>query len=175
MMKLSKKTWWMIGGVGVSAMSIGAFVFFNRRLKQQKNRQTNISMPSNNSQPVSIARTAATRQVPNWDNAFDMNYTREVQHWLKPKSIVLLNAQSAQKYAKQLKEANGRFNDDEAAIEAIFSKQLKDKTNVSSISKAFWELYKKDMWQFLASFLSPTEMNRYVSKHVKALPNYTIA
>ena len=173
-MKLSKTTWWMVGGLGVSVISIGGFMLFNKRLKQKKG-STTINGASSQGKGISIGTRGATKQVPNWDNAFDMNYTNDVKQWLSPKTILVLDQQSAKQFAKKIKEAKGFFDDDEAAIRDIFSKRLKDKTNVSSISRAFWELYKKDMWQHLASFLSPSEMKKYVNQYVKSLPNYTSA
>lgn len=172
-MKLSKTTWWMLGGLGVSVISIGGFMLLNRRLKRQKIGQDTTDSLKENS--VAIVTSVSTRQIPNWNNPFDMNYTKEVQQWLGAKPIVVLDTTTAKKYAQKIKKAKGLFNDDEATIKTIFSKNLKDKTNVSNISRAFWELYKKDMWQYLASFLSASELQTYVNKYVRSLPNYTLA
>ena len=164
----------MIGGAGVAAVSICAYWFFNKRLMQKKNPKTsNVSLGAGKA--INLATTAGTRQVPNWNNPFDMNYIEEVNQWLHPKPIAQLGNATAISYAKSIKNAKGTFSDDEKVIHLIFSKRLKDKTNVASISKTFWNLYKKDMWQYLASFLSQSEMQKYVAQPVKQLPNYTIA
>ena len=70
------------------------------------------------------------------------------------------------------KLAKGTFNDNEEAIKDVFGKKLRDKTQIASLSKAYYQLYKKDMWQHLNSFLSQSEMKEYVSNYVQRLPNY---
>ena len=173
-MEISKTTWWMIGGATVAGLSIGAFWFFNNRLTQKKKpKASNASLGEGKT--INLSATAGTRQVPNWNNPFDMNYINEVAQWLQPKSIVKMDKTTALNFAKTIKNAKGTFNDDEEAVRLIFSKRLRDKTNVSSISKAFWNNYKKDMWQYLSSFLSQSEMQKYVAQPVKQLQNYTIA
>ncbi len=171
-MEISKTTWWMIGGASVAVIGVGVFWFFNNRLKNQ-NTSNLANSKLGLGTPINLKTTAGVRQVPNWNNAFDMNYTDEVKRWLQPKSIVEISSTTAKKYAEQLKNAKGTFNDNEEIVKIIFSKHLKDKTNVSSISKAFLLRYKIDMWQHLSSFLSATELNQYVTQAVKQLPNYT--
>jgi len=104
-----------------------------------------------------------------------MNYTKEVQQWLSPKSILILDIQTAKEYAKIIKNAKGTFNDNEGAVRVIFSKRIRDKTQVSEISKAFWRLYKIDMWQYLKSFLSQRELAENVTQFIRQIPNYTLA
>ncbi|WP_010520475.1 hypothetical protein [Aquimarina agarivorans] len=174
-MDISKTTWWMIGGAGVAALGIGAFWIISIRLKKQKKASNDPTLILGKGKQIDLSARAGTRKVPNWNNAFDMNYTAQVKQWLQPKSILELDEATAKKYAKQIKNAKGTFNDDEEIIALIFYKRLRDKTNVSSISKAFWSLYKMDMWQYLNSFLSKSEVHRYLTQPIKQLPNYTIA
>ena len=62
------------------------------------------------------------------------------------------------------------------AIKNIFGKKIQHKTDVASMSKAFYNEYKgKDMWQHLNSFLSNSEMKSYVWKYVNQLPNYKLS
>ena len=164
----------MIGGATLAGLSIGTFWFFNNRsIPKEKSKTSKVSFRKGKT--INLSTAAGTRQVPNWNNSFHTNYTKDVTQWLQPKSIIEMDKNTALKYAKIIKNSKGTFNDDEEAIRLIFSKRLRDKTNVSSISKAFWNQYNKDMWQYLNSFLSKSELHQYVTKPVKQLPNYTIA
>ncbi len=171
-MKLSKTTWWMIGGAGTAFLSIGTFLYFNKKVTQTQKSSAGFS-----SKPIVLGTTqgANTLQVPNWSACFDMNYTKEVQQWLSPKSILILDIQTAKEYAKIIKNAKGTFNDNEGAVRVIFSKRIRDKTQVSEMSKAFWRLYKIDMWQYLKSFLSQRELAENVTQFIRQIPNYTLA
>ena len=52
-------------------------------------------------------------------------------------------------------------------------KSLGNKADVAILAGIFyWTQGKTDMWNFLRSFLSDSEMHEYVDKHVQALPDY---
>lgn len=162
----------MIGGAGLGVIGIGVFVTLSRKHnKQQSMASTTITAIGSGVQ-VSTGNVGTTKQEPNWNSPFDMNYLTDVQKWVAPKSIRVLDDASAKHLAKIIKEAKGTFNDDEDAVKDVFGKKLRDKTQVASLSKAFYQRYKKDMWQYLNSFLSQSEMKEYVSKYVQRLPNY---
>ena len=163
----------MIGGAGVAVLGVSVFFMLSRKRKKNTSRTT-ISQGSDLGKGVQVnqGNVGTTKSEPNWDNPFDMNYVEDVQKWIAPKRIVLLDSNTAKKYAKILKNAKRTINDDEDAVKDIFSKKLRDKTQVASLSKAFWDSYKMDMWQYLSSFLSQSEMNNYVHRFVKRLPNY---
>lgn len=171
-MEISKTGWWMIGGAGFGVIGIGAFVMLSRKSNTTNSTNQTVTTSIGNGVQVTTGNLGTTKQEPNWNSPFDMNYLTDVQKWVAPKSIQLLNDASAKKLAKIIKEAKGSFNDDEDAVKAVFGKKLRDKTQVASLSKAFYQLYKKDMWQHLNSFLSQSEMKEYVSKYVNRLPNY---
>lgn len=170
-MEITKTGWWMIGGTGVAVLSIGTFVLLSRKRKKSMSNKGTVTSVGSGIQ-VTTGNVGTTKQEPNWNSPFDMNYLKDVQRWVSPKSIVVLDAITAKKYAKIVKSAKGTFNDDEDAVKAVFGKKLRDKTQVASLSKAFYQLYKKDMWQYLNSFLSQSEMKEYVTKYVSRLPNY---
>lgn len=162
----------MIGGAGLGVIGIGVFVTLSRkRTKQQSMASATITAVGSGVQ-VSTGNVGTTKQEPNWNSPFDMNYLTDVQKWVAPKSIRVLDDTSAKQLAKIIKEAKGTFNDDEDAVKDVFGKKLRDKTQIASLSKAFYQIYKKDMWQYLNSFLSQSEMKEYVSKYVQRLPNY---
>lgn len=169
----TQTTWWIIGGASIAFASIGGYLWYEKRKKQKSKGKKEFLSSSSYKKPA-ISVHPSIRQVPNWDNAFDMNYLSDVQKWIAPKSIKVLEASKANQFAKQLKKAKGIINDDEKLIAAFFGKQLQDKTQVSSISMAFWNLYKIDLWLFLKSFLSEKELHRYVTRSVAKLPNYTL-
>ncbi len=171
-MELTKTSWWMIGGAGIAVLGIGTFVVLSRKNKKKIISNVTKSTSIGNGVQVTTGNVGATKQEPDWNSPFDMNYLADVQKWVAPKSIQVLDDVSAKKYAKIIKEAKGSFNDDEDAVKSVFGKKLRDKTQVASLSKAFYQLYKKDMLQFLNNFLSQSEMKEYVSKYVNRLPNY---
>lgn len=162
----------MIGGAGIAVLGIGTFVVLSRKNKKKITSNVTKSTSIGNGVQVTTGNVGATKQEPDWNSPFDMNYLADVQKWVAPKSIQVLDDVSAKKYAKIIKDAKGSFNDDEDAVKSVFGKKLRDKTQVASLSKAFYQLYKKDMWQFLNGFLSRSEMKEYVSKYVNRLPNY---
>ncbi|MEQ3656525.1 MAG: hypothetical protein ABNH00_11730 [Dokdonia sp.] len=171
-MEISKTGWWMIGGAGLGVIGIGVFVTLSRKRTQQQSTAVTSSTAVGNGVQVTTGNVGTTKQEPNWNSPFDMNYLTDVQRWVAPKGIQVLDDASAKKLATIIKNAKGTFNDDEDAVKGVFGKKLRDKTQVASLSKAFYQLYKKDMWQYLNSFLSQSEMKEYVSKYVSQLPNY---
>jgi hypothetical protein len=171
-MEISKTGWWMMGGAGAAAVGIGVFVTLSRKRTQNNSNQSSTSTSIGNGVQVTTGNLGTTKQEPNWNSPFDMNYLTDVQKWVAPKGIQILDEASTKKLAKIIKEANGTFNDDEDAVKDVFGKKLRDKTQIASLSKTFYQLYKKDMWQHLNSFLSQSEMKEYVSKYVNRLPNY---
>lgn len=161
----------MVGGAGLGIAAIGVFVMVSKKRKHSQPPKKR-SIPLGAGIQVPTINVGTTKQEPNWNSPFDMNYLTDVQKWVAPKRIQELDTNSAERLAKIIKAAKGTFNDDEQAINAVFGKELRDKTQVASLSKAFYRLYKKDMWQYLNSFLSESEMQKYVTRHVKRLPNY---
>ncbi len=169
-MQITKNIRWAMAGLGVAGLGIGAYILFKRPKKTSKNG-FDFSMPQKRGKKVFNNTPGVAVEEPNWKNPYDMNYIRDVKKWLRGKQIKILSVDIAASYVKSLKNAKGRFNDDEAAVQRVF-KRLRDKTQVASLSKAFWKNYKTDMWQYLNSFLSKKEMETYVHKPVRKLPNY---
>ena len=172
-MKITKTGWWMIGGATMAAVTVGVFVTLSRKRKKEKQTsQQTIGKDIGSGIQVSTGNQATIKREPNWNKPFDMNYLTDVQRWIAPRKIKILDEGTAQSFAKKLKNAKGTFNDDEDVVKEIFSKRLRDKTQVASLSKAYWKLYKQDLWKHLSSFLSASEMKQYVHNPVRQLPNY---
>lgn len=169
-MKIQQNTWWIIGGVS-TALIISAGFYIRYKGKQKK-----LANATDTLKGQTASTTSNTKTEPNWNKPFDMNYLNDVMRWTTPERIRILDDATAKQYARVIKNAKGFFNDNEKAIETIFSKKLQDKTQVASLSKAFYNLdnQKQDLWQYMASFLSSKELQRYVHSHVRKLPNYTL-
>ncbi|MCB0374445.1 MAG: hypothetical protein KDD04_00845 [Sinomicrobium sp.] len=177
-MKISKTAWWIIAGAGVVGLSVGGYSIYKRKRPKTDKYGRREDKSSDIAGGVQTSRAGGQALTqPDWSNPYDMNYQKDVQAWIAPKKLRLLPRSEADTYAKQLKAAGGGAwykNDDEKAVEGVFAKKLRDKVAVASLSRAFWDLYKKDMWQHLAGFLSKKEMEKYVHAPVRKLPNYRI-
>ncbi|GGG36146.1 hypothetical protein GCM10011344_41270 [Dokdonia pacifica] len=173
-MKLSKTTWWMIGGSVLAVSGIGLYLVLSKKKKASSKgaiATANGIFPKEGT-PQSVTQKARVKQEPNWNKPFNYGYIDDVKAWLAPKKIKELPKVKAIALAKVLKQAKGTFNDDEKAVGNVFGKQLRDKTQVCSVSRAFYDVYKKDLWQHLDSFLSAKEMQINVTIPVRKLVNY---
>ncbi|MEO9870351.1 MAG: hypothetical protein ABJQ69_03550 [Ekhidna sp.] len=187
-MKFLTTHWLIIGGVTLAGGGAAAYFFWYRKRNQSDKYGNQIlggkSQGRNTSGGLSggIRITSATKgravSEPNWDNSFDMNFATEVKNYLAPKRVYELPDAKAKQFAQQIYKAKGKgifSNDNEEAVKAVFEKRLQDKVQVANLSRAFWHLYKKDMWVYLKGFLSSSELSNYVKKPVRKLPNYRLA
>lgn len=167
---MTKTVRWSIAGVGVASIGLGVyFLFFSSKRKSEHD-----FTPKDRTTPITIYPQGKATPVvePNWEKPFDSKYSIEVKQWLSGIPIKELPVSVANVLAKEVKNAKGRFNDKEEVIAAIFGKKLLDKTQVSTLSRVFWDRYKMDMWQYLKGFLSTQELYNLVTLAVKRLPNY---
>ncbi|WP_299213728.1 hypothetical protein [uncultured Dokdonia sp.] len=173
-MKLSKTTWWMIGGSVLAVSGIGIYLLLSKKKKfSEKGSMTMTGGVSpKQSTPQSVTQKATVKEEPNWNKPFNYGYIDDVKAWVAPRAIKELPRAKSVELAKVLKDAKGTFNDDEKAVGNVFGKQLRDKTQVCSVSRAFYDTYKKDLWQHLDSFLSGKEMQTLVTSPIRKLPNY---
>ena len=163
----------MIGGSVLAVTGIGAYLLIKNSKKKKANRiATNSGNSSISGKVVTATPKAKIKEEPNWNKPFNYLYLDEVKEWLAPRKIKQLSPSKALEYARDLKNAKGFFNDDEAVVKTIFTKKLQDKTQVSSVARAFYTTYNKDLWQHLRGFLSDSELKALISDPVKRLPNY---
>lgn len=93
-----------------------------------------------------------------------------------PAGAKLLTVSSADALARQLWNAQGLFNDDEAAAVNAF-KQLSAKSQVSFLCERFSILYGKDLFTWLTKWMqsyiggADPEL-KYITDYVNSLPNY---
>lgn len=85
---------------------------------------------------------------------------------------MILTDAGAKIYAKQLYNAKGLVNDDEAAVYDVF-KRMKTKSQVSYLSDKFSLYYNTDLISYLQSFLNPEELLK-VKTIVNPLPNFKV-
>lgn len=178
-MKMTKTMWWVVGGAGIAGLGVGIYFFVKKRKSKKEisfSTLGNIGSAGNTGKPVVVTGGGRATPVvePNWNAPFNMNYINDVKKWLRGKRIKELSASAARKYALELKNAKGLFDDDEKAVERVF-RGLQDKTQVASLSKVFYFNHKKDMYQYLKDFLSDSEMKKLVKDPVRRLPNYRLA
>ncbi|TPN87124.1 hypothetical protein FHK87_05905 [Aquimarina algicola] len=173
-MEMTKTMWWVIGGAGVAGLGVGIYFFVK---KHKTNKETSFTVMGSKGKPIKVTSGGKATPVaePNWNAPFNMNYIKDVKKWLGGKRIKELSESAAKKYARELNNAKSFFDDDEKAVERVF-RSLQDKTQVASLSRAFYFNHgKKDMWQHLRSFLSDSEMKKLVKDPVRRLPNYRLA
>lgn len=96
---------------------------------------------------------AAVEQLTN-ENYFDSSYYQDL---MKNNTVLILTPSGQKTYSKILYNAKGIFNDDEAAVYGVF-RALKCKTQISSLAKGFFDLYKTDLYGYLENFLNVNEL-----------------
>ncbi len=170
---MTKKTWGVIAGSTIMIISIGGYLLWKQR-KQRQTAEIQLGITSGSAKRIFQNTSGIAITEPNWKNPYDMNYIKDVKNWLKGKRMKELNPHIAVDYAKRLKTAKGKWDDKEEVVEWVFN-QLQDKTQVASIAKAFYKAHNQmDMWRYLRSFLSDSELKRYVHIPVRKLPNYRL-
>lgn len=87
------------------------------------------------------------------ENYFDPAYYDE-RH--KKYTLTVLTPESYNNLARNIYNAKGYFNDDEDAVYGAF-RAMGAKVQVSQLARTFYNTYKKDLQQFLKSFLSGDE------------------
>lgn len=176
---------WMLP-LGVALCTGGLAYLLWIKGKQQRNkldqRPSSLAQLPSNQSPAPRQITGSTPTAPpsaqivkepNWRSPFDMRYEIDVAQWLTPKRAKTISKEKALRLAEQIKSSKGIWNDDEKAVQQAF-KSLADKVEVAGLSRVFYERYKLDLWEFLRSFLSQREMERYVHKHVRGLSDYRV-
>lgn len=161
---------WIISGIALTG-GVGAIFLF------RKDRPKDQSSDGVGGSGVWTVDNQTTGHItePNWENPFHPGYMSDVIKWVKPKRIIKFIDDYALKLARALKKTKGRYwisRDNEKAVGTLFSKTLKDKVHVSNVAAAFLSEYKMELLPFLKSYLNTDEMERYVYKPVRQLPNY---
>lgn len=152
---------------------LGALVWhlFTRR-KNKPSTEKSSQQGGTEGSPINSGKNLTE---PNWDNPLYIGYMSDVMQWVAPKKVLKLKDDYADQLAQEIYKAKGRYilsNDDEAAVKNVFSKKVKDKVQASNIAQAFFTRYKKDLKQYLQSFLSTSELQTNVYQPIAQLKNY---
>jgi hypothetical protein len=97
------------------------------------------------------------------------SYYREMLAEHGRAKIALSKPETVEKVAKQFYDAKGIFNDDETKVYGML-RALRYDTQLSQISERFFQMYKKDLYNYIASFMNEKEMLE-VNKLVSNLKN----
>ena len=157
---------WIITSIALAGLGIGCVLLLRR--KAQKDKEAAQTQTRNGPKGQTV-------EEPNWMDPFDMNYADAVKQWFAPRRVSEIDPGKATELAKSLKAARGASwynDDDEEAVDRVFGKRIEDKVEVAGLSKAFYERYGLDLWNHLKSFLSDSELEYYVKKHIRRLPDY---
>jgi hypothetical protein len=111
-----------------------------------------------------IKDQAAVNATKNED-FFDPDYLVQL---MKKNQCLTLTTYGQKTYSKIIYDAKGVFNDNEEAIYGVF-RTLKCKTQVSSLSKGFFDLYKVDLYGFLENVFNLNELGK-ISEICNKLP-----
>jgi hypothetical protein len=160
-MKVRKTTLKIIGAVSILSLVASIYVVIDHRRKDRL--------------AVALIQELNKLFNPNADGliseeAFDIHYAEEAAK--KVKGILLIKADAAAKFAKDIYNAFGLLGDDEDKIYAVL-RSLKDIVQVSQVAKAYQNAYKMNLIDKLRSKLSENEVTE-VLKIVNALPRYRV-
>jgi hypothetical protein len=92
-----------------------------------------------------------------WDPFFWQDMLDQMKKKGGKASIKILNKDLQSKYAKQLYDAEGTFNDDENAVYDVF-RNMHNLTSLSILCYVFSQTYSESLYDYLTGFLSDSEM-----------------
>jgi hypothetical protein len=161
-MKVKKTTLKIIAGITGAGLCITVYVI----LDQKHQDKIAIALMGEINKLLNPSATGLAAE-----QAFDIHYAEEVLKKVKNK-LLMLKAEVAERYAKEIYDAFGFFDDDENKIYSVF-RILKDKVQVSQVAKAYSGKYKVNLIEHLRSKLSNTEVAE-VLKIVSGLVAYRL-
>lgn len=125
--------------------------------------QASAATAADTTQAASETANPAAALNPNWGEAlikaFKAKYPKKV--WDNVKQSKLTAAQFY-KLAQQLDWAKGTFNDDEDSVYNVF-RQLQTQYQVSQLARFFNALSKKDLLEYLKSFMNSDEIDKVLT------------
>ncbi|MBL6444683.1 hypothetical protein JMN32_00075 [Fulvivirga sp. 29W222] len=125
-MRIDKDTL-KISGITAATLLAASLLLTWKRKQQDKLASRILEELQKETNPGSAGLSAS--------EAFDIHYKDKVQKDVGGK-IIVLTQDAAKRYAKEIQDAWGIFNDDENQIYAVLRK-LKDKVQVSQVSRAY--------------------------------------
>ena len=157
MSKALNKNIYIIGGaiLFASAFGIVSSVVYSKRKRQAE---------FDNLMAIINSDVSPTSQSESKGSGFDKDLYK------KNPNCVSITPSEAKSQATSLYSAKGGYlkNDDEEAVETFF-RNVKSKCDLSRVADYFYGMYKTDLLVFLKSFLSASEMEKYVFKYSNKL------
>ena len=125
-------------------------------------------------QKLGVIKTSSEQQEEQSLLQFEASNVWDYNKFLNnlPGGALLLTQGGAAAYVEDLWDATGTFNDDEEAIYGVF-RAMKTKSQIAALAKRFNQLKNKDLYGYLADYLSDSELLK-VKAIVDQKPNYFI-
>jgi hypothetical protein len=188
-MKAEEVNSWIVPAAKLGAVAVGAFAIYKLLQKiglvktaeeettQADTEEASQSAATANVNPESEAnRNAMLSFNPQYRSALVIAYAKkygkdktksQLAAWLK---LQQMPSDTASIFAKQIYDSKGTFNDNEDTLYNIF-RNIKTQYQLSFISGIFSTVYKKDLLEYLKSFLNDVEINKLLTM-VKNYPQY---
>lgn len=110
-----------------------------------------------------VFKSSEDKQFDNYSEfkGWDPFFWQDTLDAMKKKKgyIKVLNYDLQPKYAKQLWDAKGIFNDDENAVYDVF-RNMHYQTSLSILAYVFSQTYSESLYDYLTSFMSDSEMRK---------------
>lgn len=156
-------------------------------LEEENTRQEKIQNEKNNliSELDKLSKKDLNLSIREKRSYFNTQYIETIKQIFKKlkkpnQNINLLTEGESDKLAKMVWDSKGVgflggvfSDDDEDKIGKVFN-SIKQKVDISIISKSFKRLYNQDMWFFIIDFLSEKEIKKYILNYTKTLPEVII-
>ena len=176
---MEKKTlYWTIGIIGTALAGVAGYFGYKELFpsKEKKAFDDNVHSRGDSLTPhtAEIIDPSKRKQFSfNYsEDPWDMRFLAEVQKKVPRGNARFLGEETADRYAKFIREAN-RYWDDEAGVYKIFTKDLQARVQVAEIAHAFHETYHKkgidDLFLYMKDFMSAGRMKR-IQDRIKTLP-----
>jgi hypothetical protein len=140
------------------------------KTKEEEGLETATEQASQSSTEA-IATNPLLSFNPNYSTALIIAYKKKYPSkiWDQKKQLIV-DTETISLMAKNILDAKGFFDDDEDRLYDVF-KVIQTQYQLGFLSKLFSVLYKKDLLEYLKSFLSAKELDP-ILKQVKNYPQY---
>lgn len=107
----------------------------------------------------SVNTYGGNTSTPNSKNPWSRQYVKDLIATKKSnQTVLLLTVNTMNNYAKRIYDGKGIFNDDEDQVFSVF-RAISTKSQLSQFAGHFSDFYKKDLWNYLNSFLNTQELS----------------
>ena len=104
-----------------------------------------------------------TLEQADWDFPFEQRLIADAKKEFYPIRFRQLDKTYGKKLAKIIYDAKGVFYNNSSDVKNVFEKKIKDKVQVSNLSKIFFDEYNgKDLWEYAADIIGGETLNNLV-------------